>query len=613
MTIGLPVTRLISVSVTLTPQAANYANLQTLLIVGDTPGVIDTHERLRAYGSIPEVAGDFGTAAPEYLAALEYFSQNPAPTELFIGFWAKAATEGRLVGGVLSGPQQVMANWTVITAGAFSTYVDGVPITVSGLNFSALTNLSAVASAIQTAFLSAGAPGGSTVVWDPTNFRFVFTSGVTGTTSTVSFLTAPTAFDSAVFSGQPTANDTLTVDGTAVTFVASGATGNQVNIAGTLPLTLAALQTLLANSVDANIAKSTYSIVGSTLWMVSKVTGTAGNAYTLAKSSTAITLGGATFSGGSGTDISAQLLGTASTASWSVAGVAAESAVAAVTAMDNLTTQFYCLSFAAGTNNQDVADSDNLAVAAYCEASVAGGQPHVFGVTTGENSALVAGNATDIGSELMASGYFRTFASYSSANQYLNASVFGRMLTVNYQGQNTTLTAMWKQMPGVTPEELTYTYANTLDAKRYNYVAEFNNNTSILVGGRMAGPCFIDDTINLDNFASELTTDLYNLLYTTPTKIPQTDSGMDRFKTTIGGTCSRFVTNATFAPGQWNSDGFGTLNPGDQLPAGYYIFAPPVATQPEAIRAQRISVTFQVAAKLAGAVHYAVVSVVVNQ
>jgi hypothetical protein len=111
------------------------------------------------------------------------------------------------------------------------------------------------------------------------------------------------ASDTASFSVNPTASDTLTINGSAITFVASGATGLQVNIGSSLAATLANLMTLLNTSADTQLVKFTYSLFGSVLTMTANAAnaGTAGNSFTLAKASTAITLGGATFSGGTGT------------------------------------------------------------------------------------------------------------------------------------------------------------------------------------------------------------------------------------------------------------------------------------------------------------------------
>jgi hypothetical protein len=117
------------------------------------------------------------------------------------------------------------------------------------------------------------------------------------------------ASGSAVFSGNPAANDTLTIAGTAITFVASGATGNQVNIGSSLAVTLSSLLTLLQGSADTNLVKCTYTATGGNTLLISAnqfvnsgaQAGTGGNSLTLAKSSAAITLSGATLSGGANT------------------------------------------------------------------------------------------------------------------------------------------------------------------------------------------------------------------------------------------------------------------------------------------------------------------------
>ncbi len=116
------------------------------------------------------------------------------------------------------------------------------------------------------------------------------------------------ASGTATFAANPAANDTLTIAGTAITFVASGATGTQVNIGSSLAVTLSNLLTFLQGSTDAGLVKCTYSVAGSVLTITANQfngtganAGTGGNSLTLAKTSTAITLSGATLSGGVGT------------------------------------------------------------------------------------------------------------------------------------------------------------------------------------------------------------------------------------------------------------------------------------------------------------------------
>lgn len=116
------------------------------------------------------------------------------------------------------------------------------------------------------------------------------------------------ASGSFTFTGQPAANDTITIAGSAVTFVASGATGLQVNIGANLAATLSNLLTFLQGSADTGLVKCTYSLSGSVLTVIANQTqgtgtnaGTGGNALTLAKVATNITVSGATLTGGIGT------------------------------------------------------------------------------------------------------------------------------------------------------------------------------------------------------------------------------------------------------------------------------------------------------------------------
>jgi len=109
------------------------------------------------------------------------------------------------------------------------------------------------------------------------------------------------ATGSITFSAQPLANSTVTINGTVFTFVASGATGNQVNIGATLAATMTALAVALNASVITGVAKATYTGTATALTMVHDVLGTTGNSFTLAASTSPAsngTVSGATLSGG---------------------------------------------------------------------------------------------------------------------------------------------------------------------------------------------------------------------------------------------------------------------------------------------------------------------------
>uniref|UniRef100_UPI0005928CF6 DUF3383 family protein n=1 Tax=Chromobacterium haemolyticum TaxID=394935 RepID=UPI0005928CF6 len=185
MSQGLPVSGVVNVQWTLTPIAAALRNFGSLMILGSS-NVINTTERYRQYADVDGVANDFGTSAPEYLAAVAFFSQSPKPALLYVGRWAQAAVAGLLNGAILTTAQQAMGNFTGITNGAMSITIDGTVKNISSVDFSAQTNLNGVASQVSAKLSPAGS-----MVWNSAQQRFIVTSATTGATSTVTFATAP--------------------------------------------------------------------------------------------------------------------------------------------------------------------------------------------------------------------------------------------------------------------------------------------------------------------------------------------------------------------------------------------------------------------------------------
>lgn len=414
------------------------------------------------------------------------------------------------------------------------------------------------------------------------------------------------------------AADTLTVNGTAITFVPSSPSGNQVVVGPTATATAANLQAFLAASVDTNIVQATYSTSGTLTTVTAADAGTAGNSFTLAKSSSHISISGANLSGGtvpssvgyattgSGTDISALLKLTLSTSQGLVGGYDAESPVQCAAAMANKSAAWYGLMFQASVQPTD---NQNLAVSDFIEAL---DLTRIFGVTITNTNVLSALVTSDLASLMKGAGYKQSFCQYSQ-NAYAIASFFGRAFSVNFNANRSTITLMFKQEPGVTGENLTENEAATLKAKRCNVFVDYVNDTVIIQYGVMSGPAYFDEIHGLDWFQNAIQTACYNVLYTSSTKIPQTDAGVNQLVNAIGGVCDQAVSNGLVAPGVWNADGFGNLEPGQYLKTGYYIFAQPIALQSQSDRETRAAPPIQVAVKLAGAIQSVDVIVDVNR
>lgn len=286
-------------------------------------------------------------------------------------------------------------------------------------------------------------------------------------------------------------------------------------------------------------------------------------------------------------------------------GIVAETAVAAVSLFDaNYGQGWYAVTMLGA------ADGDHTAVGAYIEAA---NNKHIYGVSTQASGVISAVSTTDIAYVLKQLAYRRTVVQYSSSNAYAVCSLLARILTTDYNANNTVITLMYKQEPGIVAETLTGTQITALEAKNANVFVAYNNNTAIIEKGVSVSGDFLDIITGTDWLALTIQNAVFNLLYTSTTKIPQTDSGNNMLVATIESVCAQGVVNGLLSPGVWQSGGFGALAMGDYIPKGFYVYAPPIASQLQADREARKSVTIQVAAKLAGAIHTANVIINVNR
>ena len=490
---GLSVSDVVNVSVALSPTLAQQRNFGALLIVGDSD-IIDTVQRTRQYSTLSGVIADFGSSAPETLAATAFFGATPQPSILYVGRWARVASSGRLMGATLTPAQQLLANFTSISNGGLAVTVDGVPHTLNAISLTAVTNLNGVASALTTAL-----GGGATFYWDSVNLRFWVESATSGPTSSVTFASA-----------------------------ASGA--NLANLMG---------------------------------------------------------------------------LQQTNSGSYTVTGIAAETAATCIATLAGLSNAWYGLMFASSVMP---ADSDYIAVSALVQAL---SPSRIFGITTQEGAALTGapGSATSIANTLAAN---RTAIQYSSSSPYAFAAAFGVAFTTNFNGSNTLYTLKFKPESGITAETLTETQAANLTAENCNVFVNYNNGVAILQQGTMTDGSYFDVIHGTDWLQNAIQTAVFNALVAAQ-KIPQTDAGVNSLVTVINNVLSQAVTNGLVAPGVWNGPPVGAIVTGQTLTLGYYTYAPPVASQSQAARAARQSPVLQCCIKLAGAIHSANVIVNVNQ
>lgn len=254
------------------------------------------------------------------------------------------------------------------------------------------------------------------------------------------------------------------------------------------------------------------------------------------------------------------------------------------------------------------ADADMISVSAAIESATVS---RILAITSADVSIMDAAVDTDLASKLKAAKYSRTYIQYSSTSAYSALSAFGRAFTVNFNGSNTTITLKFKQLPGITYETIGTSQANALEAKNCNVYVYYENDTAILEQGVMCNGDFFDERHGLDWLQNAVQTADYNTLYTSTTKIPQTDAGTTTRIANIEKVLDVADKNGLFAPGIWTGGPMGQLSTGDTLTKGYYTWGDTVDNQLQTDREARKGVPIQVAAKLAGAVHYGDVAITV--
>lgn len=178
-----------------------------------------------------------------------------------------------------------------------------------------------------------------------------------------------------------------------------------------------------------------------------------------------------------------------------------------------------------------------------------------------------------------------------------------RAHVVDFNGENTALTMNLKEIVGLVSESYTDTELDNAATIGLDTYVSFKNNSKVLSSG---GNGYTDLSYNTISFKDALATDVFNLLGTSTTKVPQTQRGVNLLIDTIKKTCEQYKRAGFIGKGTWNSsDTFGDLEAFKRNIElnGYYILPQRLADQTQADREARKSPLVQIAVKTAGAFH----------
>jgi hypothetical protein len=314
---------------------------------------------------------------------------------------------------------------------------------------------------------------------------------------------------------------------------------------------------------------------------------------------------------GSGVDVSA-LLGLQATQGGSVFnGVAPELPSTAITILRGVDKSWYYLHFAATDPNTALTPAQCFTNAQVVQALQ---PPATYGISTMDPQTGNPASTTDVMSLITAGGFTRTWVFYSSTNAYAALEAFAIFGAVDYTGSFTATIAMFKTLPGVIPELITEGFASALKSKNGNVYTYYSNGVAIIQFGTMGSGNYFDEIHSTDALSSTAQTAMFNALSTTQTKVPQTDGGMAVLKAVLAKVCQQFVANGVLGPNlTWQGPPVGTVNTGDVLPKGYYIYQQPLNLQSVAARQARQAPLFQILGNLAGAVQGASIQILVTR
>lgn len=195
------------------------------------------------------------------------------------------------------------------------------------------------------------------------------------------------------------------------------------------------------------------------------------------------------------------------------------------------------------------------------------------------------------------------------------AGYASRGMSVDFSGVNTTLTMHLKDIAGIIGNAaITQNILEQAKVSGADLYIKFDRNISkVFTSGAND---YFDNVYNILSFVEALQVAGFNAFAQTPTKLPQTESGLDVIKGTSRKVCEKYVRNGFIAPGEWTSNQtFGPLEDfvDNIRQRGYYVYTTPIALQAVVDREARKAPLCQVAIKFAGAFHSGSLIITINE
>lgn len=645
--------RSLDVPVSLSRSVAETATDMTMMCFV-TPGVAfpPGNNRVQFFSTFEAVQGAVPENSEAIFAAQAFFNRSDRPQTMCIGRVFTNPTNGTLVSGPIT-----LSNLANVQNGGFTISVGDASYTVANLTFglnptmtdvirqlntqmSAFANTVANADGESLTITTKNVGDGSDISYAGTPTEFTDVSPLLKLTSTTGAsiengeettenapakLVSGTITDLSGFENLTDGSFDIEVDGAKVQVrdVTTGASVTLVSLASILTSKMTGKATFVADTSKNQLILTTTS-TGTASELAYAVTaspaaGTDISALLKLTQSTATSLvqGTATNQKGEGvtigyassassiTDLSAILALTQSTAASRIDGYTPGGLVSEVALIQTAARCAGRSVFAWTLDRQYRDTQDQKDFADWAEAQ----DQAYFSACTNSVQAYNTADTTNIGFYAHNKGYIKTSVMYHNNPQvYPDVSYAALALSVNYALENSTLTMKFKQLTGIETVPLTETQLSSLKARRINtYVSMGNSSSVVREGVQSADSWFTDSHVNLSNYKEELQVEVFNVFMRNK-KVKYTSAGQDLLVSAAAKINNRYIRNGTFADREEettdNETGYTTLPACTITPAPIYS-----ATTSE--RANRVAPPIAIVAYEAGAFHSVAIDVTV--
>lgn len=252
----------------------------------------------------------------------------------------------------------------------------------------------------------------------------------------------------------------------------------------------------------------------------------------------------------------------------------------------------------------------SLRDAAIQEAAAAWALPRTAIIALVSNNVLALDPTytTDIGTVITATDNRRAVCLYhDNVQRYPDVSIMAYMLHVNYRLQDSTVTAKFKQLPGIETVQLTETEWAVLQDKGFNTYTAIGNDARTYRDGVTSGVAgwYMDTVINLDNFIEDLSVNVYNVFLRNK-KVPFTRRGQLLLTDACQDTGNQYIYNGTFADREVLDN---TTKSGTSIVPAVQVIPTPISQSTAADRASRIGPPIEMIVQEAGAIHSVAIAV----